>query len=184
MSKSARNIMRKRRRLKGGLRHMVDYIDIDNLVIVEVGSYAGESTEIFCSHSKCLKLFAVDPWVNGYDPKDGASEKYDMAEVEKWFDVRMESFNNFSKLKETSETAALKFKDGSVDLVYIDGDHRYDPVCADIKLWLPKISERGYISGHDYTARASVRKAVDDTLGTPDKTFEDSSWILKRSNFK
>lgn len=46
--------------------------------------------------------------------------------------------------------AAAKFADGSLDAVFIDGDHSYEAVEADINAWLPKVKSTGILAGHDY----------------------------------
>lgn len=181
---SFKNVVRRRRNMKSGLRDLIKYIDLDNIVMVEVGSYAGESTEIFCESSNVQRVYAIDPWVNGYDPKDRSSQRIEMAKVEAWFDERMARFDNLIKLKKASEEAIQDFEDNSLDLVYIDGNHQYDAVCNDIKMWLPKIVDNGYIAGHDFTSKPKVKQAVLDTLGKPEKTFGDSSWIFKVSSVR
>lgn len=76
-----------------------------------------------------------------------------------------------------SVDAADAYGPCSVDVVYIDADHSYDAVSADIDAWLPKIRHGGYICGHDYhDGFPGVRKAVDERL-TVDAVFSDSSWI-------
>jgi hypothetical protein len=66
-------------------------------------------------------------------------------------------------LQSNSDTAHLKVRDASMDLVFIDSDHEYDSVIEDIKNWTPKVRKGGIICGHDYKnpAHRGVEKAVD-----------------------
>jgi predicted O-methyltransferase YrrM len=41
-------------------------------------------------------------------------------------------------------------KSWSADLIYIDGDHRYDGVRNDIRVWLPRVRHGGILAFHDY----------------------------------
>jgi hypothetical protein len=50
----------------------------------------------------------------------------------------------------TSEEAAPKIPDGSLDFAYIDANHAYEYVKRDIELWWPKIRDGGMLAGHDY----------------------------------
>ena len=59
-----------------------------------------------------------------------------------------QSYNNISQLEGESSMVASRFKDLSVDMVYIDADHSYSGVNADLEAWFPKT--RKIISGHDY----------------------------------
>jgi hypothetical protein len=49
-----------------------------------------------------------------------------------------------------SVEAAKQFEDGYFDFIYIDADHTYDGVTADLKAWYPKVRKGGMIAGHDY----------------------------------
>jgi len=49
-----------------------------------------------------------------------------------------------------SVSAARYIADGSLDLVYIDAEHTYDNVKADIIAWISKIRDGGILCGHDY----------------------------------
>jgi hypothetical protein len=48
-----------------------------------------------------------------------------------------------------SQTASEIFVDGILDLVFIDGDHRFEAVKADIMSWFPKVRAGGILCGHD-----------------------------------
>jgi hypothetical protein len=170
--------MRKRKSFVAGIRQLVDYTMLNEIEMVEVGSYAGESAELFVGTGKIKEIVCVDPWENGYDKSDGGSERRSMKEVEKIFDKRMENSckGKYRKIKGTSEEASTIFKDQSLDLVYIDGNHQYKAVSLDIKKWLPKVKSGGYISGHDWS-RDGVKRAIEESIGTPCSTFSDDSWI-------
>jgi hypothetical protein len=67
-----------------------------------------------------------------------------------------------------SVAVAATYEDESLDFVFIDGDHRYEHVKADIEAWWPKVKPGGYIGGHDSTNEhvmsAVVEKFSDDVL--------------------
>jgi hypothetical protein len=63
-------------------------------------------------------------------------------------------------------------------LIYIDGLHKYEQVKKDILNYIQLINNGGFISGHDYHDNwMEVKKAINDTIKNPDKTFKDTSWI-------
>lgn len=41
-------------------------------------------------------------------------------------------------------------KDDSLDFVYLDADHKYKAIKADLAAWYPKVRAGGVISGHDF----------------------------------
>jgi hypothetical protein len=74
-------------------------------------------------------------------------------------------------LKGTSVDMLSAFPDASIDMVYIDGDHSYSGVKADLNASLSKVRPGGWIMGHDYEmnmmkARTrydfGVKQAVDE----------------------
>jgi len=163
-----------------GLKDLIKDLGINVETMVEIGSYQGESTIIFHDNIPKLKiLHAVDPWINGYAPGDVCSDEYSMETVEKNFDLRTSEFEKIFKHKSTSVNFSKMIDDGSLDFVYIDGDHSYESCKQDIITWLPKLKKGGVIAGHDYLASCflGVVKAVEEIFGSPDKIYDDTSWI-------
>mgnify|MGYP003704090151 CR=1 FL=1 len=70
--------------------------------------------------------------------------------------------DRFEFMKMSSENAIKSFAPGSVDYVFVDGDHSYDATIADCELYYPFLKKGGIFCGHDYQALESVKKAVDD----------------------
>jgi len=151
-----------------GLLDMVTALPIRLGKMVEIGSYEGESTELFALLFD--EVVAVDRWTTYH--------ALDLSGVEKTFDVLLSYYTNIQKIKADSVEASEQFQDGELDFVYIDGSHEYENVKRDILAWKPKIRVGGYIGGHDYSGIPSVTQAVDECLGVPDKTFMDNSWFV------
>jgi predicted O-methyltransferase YrrM len=54
-----------------------------------------------------------------------------------------------------SQRAATLFADATFDLVFIDADHRYAAIKADISAWRSKVRAGGILCGHDCETRLS-----------------------------
>lgn len=155
-----------------GLYDLISKYVTDQSNIVELGSFAGVSSELFALH--CKTLHCIDPWLPYWEIND--SEKMNIAELK--FDFMMKSYNNIIKYKLKSTEANIKFEDNSLDLVYIDSDHSSENVQKEILSWLPKIKKNGHISGHDInlpTVFNVVTKYFDPTYL---ELFNDTSWIV------
>lgn len=144
--------------------------------VVELGSFAGVSSELFALH--CEKLYCIDPW----QPYWEINEINKISDAEKKFDGMSENYNNIVKKKMSSNDASADFANYSLDLVYIDSDHSSENVEKEIKLWYSKIKKDGYISGHDFnmpTVFNVVTKHFDPTYI---EIFNDTSWIVSVKN--
>lgn len=166
-----------------GLQHLIDYInsfsDTKEMEMIEIGSYAGESTELFSKHFK--NVIAIDPYIENYDPNDLTCTYAPLSEVRKAYEKRMRGVPNASLLPVTSDMAIQVLIEGKkFDFVYIDGLHTYEQVKKDIENYLPIIKEGGFIGGHDYhPTYQGVINAVNELLGQPHHTTQDTSWIIK-----
>jgi len=54
-------------------------------------------------------------------------------------------------IRKTSIEAVKDVPDGSLDFVYIDALHEFDPVMMDLIEWVPKVRKGGIVAGHDYS---------------------------------
>lgn len=160
------------------INHINHFMPTKEMNMIEVGSYAGESTEIFAQRFK--SVIAIDPFLNDYDENDITCQYMDLNRVYDVFMARMEKYSNVTLIKKLSDEAHLELKDDSFDFVYIDGLHTYEQVKADIKNYSPKIKVGGFIGGHDYHPNWSgVMKAIDENF-IINKRFSDTSWIYKK----
>lgn len=162
-----------------GLVNLVNVLPVNGIRMVEVGSYAGESAEIFANSGKIVEIWCIDPWTPGYDQNDSASSS-DFAEVEAAFDKVAERHKDkIHKFKGTLKDFQSKFQDYVPDFVYIDANHTYDGCKSDIETAL-RWNGRGlkFLGGHDYSSCwPGVMKAVDEVFEKPTAVSVDSSWV-------
>jgi predicted O-methyltransferase YrrM len=135
------------------LTELVRYLP-PNAKVVEVGSWVGlGSTQVFIRElPHTARLTCVDNWRGnpGVEYLETAGRDYD---IFKTFRRNTESAANLSVMSLDSVEAAATFADRSLDLVFIDGDHRYSAVKADIAAWLAKVRADGILCGHDCERR-------------------------------
>lgn len=173
--------MRKEPLFRNGLIDLIEFIPLDSFNMVEVGSYAGESADLFASSQKTGAIWCIDPWLPGYDSSDAASST-DFVEVESAFDKVMAKHNGkIHKFKGVTRGFIDSHPEFVPDFAYIDANHTYEACKDDIAAAL---SWRGrglkFIGGHDYAHYApGVRQAVDEAFGGPDRVFADTSWLKK-----
>ena len=136
--------------------------------IAEVGTYRGQ----FAKHlleTNPDRLYLIDPW-RKFDEK--IFPDYTHYDQNKWDSLFLSvsqkfNFPNVEIVRKTSDEAIDHFRDQSIDLVYIDGNHTYEYVKKDLNLWAPKVQYGGMICGHDYQLK-SVTKAVQEFLNEND----------------
>ena len=113
---------------------------------VEVGVCKGElSRQILEFWPGFLHL--VDPWAHipGYE------EDYDHGSNYQETLTRLKGFEDRYMIhRKTSLGAAKDFRDNFLDFVYLDANHAYKAVKADIAAWWPKIRPGGMLAGDDY----------------------------------
>jgi hypothetical protein len=89
----------------------------------------------------------MKPCSSGIDLWNSVKEKYAF-------------YPNISIHRQYSSEFLKSIEDLSVDVIYIDGDHSYEGVKADLANAFPKIKKGGWIMGHDYEMNMKKAKHV------------------------
>ncbi len=161
-----------------------------NLTGAEVGVFDGWTAEVLLRTFPDLRLWLVDPW----KPYGGESYigKQDEAYFQRACDATM-FWTTFAEdrrftLREGSPQAADRFAAGSLDFVFIDANHLYESVRADLHAWWPKVRGGGALCGHDYGIHRDgeggwgVKRAVDEFAaqhGLQTTVLKDGVWCLR-----
>jgi predicted O-methyltransferase YrrM len=114
-----------------------------------------------------LHLICVDPWrqYGGYlEPKKNQPDR--MEDAYQQACTRLAPYHCDIK-RMPSEQAAKTVPDGSLDFIFIDGNHAKSYVLADLEAWVPKVRSGGICAGHDYELvpkrpHLQVKAAVDE----------------------
>ena len=170
-----------------GLFDLIEHINkispTKNLRLIEIGAYTGESTSIFCQHFK--SVITIDRFMNCMDVLDGNVVFGSMAKIYEAFLERMSKYSNYRLIKKTSDEAFKELTDKPVaeyfDVVYIDGDHRYEQVKKDVVNYSAIVKRGGFLAGHDYcNDYEGVIRAVNESYGQPDVVFLDANWVARK----
>lgn len=143
--------------------------------VIECGSWHGKSTRALADNlPPDGKLYAIDTWAGTVAEQDTNHASAKLLDGDHSFDefcrglwdhiaagrvipLRMHGHN---------AAALLQAQGVQADLIFIDADHSYDAVKADITAFLPLRKPGGIISGHDYGhpdgAWPGVRQAVNE----------------------
>lgn len=147
--------------------------------VVEIGSWAGESTRIFLAHPNVRSIICVDPY-DAILAGDEMAPHGDVKEARFEFCTQvLAKHPNASLMQTTSVEAAKILSYRCFPFIYIDGLHKYESVKEDIAAWLPRVAVGGWLAGHDYHIEG-VQKAVNEAFGVPDWVFCDTSWIVRK----
>ena len=161
------------------------------LIGAEIGVLNGNTSFRILGARKLLTLYMIDPWIapvkgSSYfiSGDDNARKPAQAHEAAYRKTLRRVDFagSRAKIMRMFSHEAAPEIKNGSLDFVFIDGDHSYEGNSKDIKLWLPKVKKGGFISGHDYNhpRLPGVKKAVDEAFSKNRIELDDNrTWFVR-----
>jgi hypothetical protein len=131
--------------------------DLGFRVGAEVGVFKGEFSNLLCRENPTFEIFCIDPWKDYNEWRNKMSSdglNLFMQEAQ----IRLKPYNaHFMQLM--SLDAVRKFKDNSLDFVYIDANHALPWVMDDIVEWEKKVRPGGIVAGHDYIHAIKGREA-------------------------
>jgi hypothetical protein len=135
-------------------------------VVAEIGVWEGDFSQRILDICQPSELHLIDPWEympafsnTGFGKKknaDAMGQKYHAVVARFAGDPRVTVHRG------TSQTVLPTLADGSLDWVYIDGNHNEPFIGDDIALCLRKVKPTGVIAGDDYNWMA-------EELGAPVK---------------
>ena len=115
------------------------------LRVAEVGVHVGHTMIGYLPTVEKMRghAYAVDSFESPFFPGDpnGFFQRF-AAEVWPWKDY-------VTLLRGLSWEMADRIDRHSLDIVFIDADHRYSSVMKDIEAWLPTVKRGGILCGHD-----------------------------------
>lgn len=177
------------------LRHRVFTQGVD--CAVEVGVWRGEFSAQMCNRLQPREFWGIDPYelYEGYTDKPG-TEFNSQDSLDRLYRAVEANYHRINPsgsarlIRAHGCDAAQQFEDGSLDVVYIDADHKREAVQADIRTWWPKVREGGVLVGHDYIERSHVEEfgvipAVQEFLAENNLRFwitseAFASWLVFR----
>jgi predicted O-methyltransferase YrrM len=144
-------------------------VDLRPRVVVEIGSYLGQSTVFF---AKALQVLDIDGMVTAIDPHTG-----DLQHLQTLGVSELPSFDLFqlhlaaagvsdlvTPIVATSHAAAQGWS-ASIDFLFVDGWHSYEAVLQDGHDWIPLLTDNAVVVFDDAVRYPGVRQAVDELVG-------------------
>ncbi len=147
-------------------------------VAIEIGVWHGDFSRTILDLIKPEKLYLIDPWANVSDEshseafvgrtEDGKMERI-YSKVQKRYAKEIRA-GQVEIIRDWSVPALAGFKPASIDFAYVDGDHSYEGVKADLAALFPKMRLGGVMAFDDYHRRGwwgdGVIRAINEFLGT------------------
>lgn len=138
---------------------------MERKLIVEFGCLHGRSTRALADNNKGV-IWAVDPWKGDYYTEEGVTLPISTY-VMPYFLNNLEDHIEVQHVIPVRGFSYSFTSDWPMDMVFIDGDHRYETVVKDIKKAYELLKPSGLICGHDYghPQWPGVKQAVDELVG-------------------
>lgn len=125
----------------------------EGMVVAEIGTFDGTTTKHYIDivNKNNGHLFAID-WFKGNLNVSGPHQynENNKKNVLETFISNVEPYFSIVTIKDGISSEMIpEIPDNSLDICFIDADHRYSYVYSDIKLCLTKMKPNGIICGHD-----------------------------------
>lgn len=132
--------------------------------IVEIGSFRGRSTIVLARGAPpTVQVTAIDPHGGGdRGPREIRGDLVRGEQDLRAFQANLARAGVADRVHHVRETSsdALGTVEGPIDLLYVDGAHRYGPALSDISRWGERISPGGTLLIHDAFSSVGVTLAI------------------------
>jgi hypothetical protein len=128
--------------------------------IAEIGVMRGKLSHWLLTTRSDIRLLMVDNWLPPAQRTKSYRRTGDKSALRGPESVERDKLATYRRVSAfpgrciimcmDSLVAAAQIPDRSIDLVFLDADHSYKGVVADLKAWAPKVKPGAYIGGHDY----------------------------------
>jgi hypothetical protein len=174
-----------------------EFKDKKDIIFVEVGVWLGKSIIYMANkiknHKSHIKLYGVDNFIGNENP----NPRGNVAETKKISEDKFDGnfYSEYSQnlvdcgvrdfifdISQPSSKAVETFDENSIDFIFIDGDHHYNSISNDLKIWYPKVKKGGVFSGHD-RIHPGVSKALKEFSKKHKleyKNVSKSSWMIRK----
>jgi predicted O-methyltransferase YrrM len=152
----------------------------------EIGVWKGDFSARLLRGAQPRKLYLIDPWQHSSHAGAWYAQKdhEDMARIREAVIRRFAHDERVVVMPVRSLDGAEQV--GQLDWAYLDGDHTYDAVSADLRTFWPLIRDGGCLAGDDYGIKGwwddGVTRSVDEfsaSIGC-EKTIIGSQFLLRK----
>jgi predicted O-methyltransferase YrrM len=132
--------------------------------IVEIGSYHGRSTTVLASNAPAAaEVVAIDPHAgNDRGPQqwEGTAAEGEADHAAFLATLAANGVQDRVRHVRRPSQEALGDVPGPIDVLYVDGAHRYGPASADIARWGARVAPGGTLLIHDAFSSVGVTLAI------------------------
>lgn len=133
--------------------------------LAEIGVYKGKFSRKILQITRPLSLALIDAWdidvERGHIPHKEQLNKTHFNSYARKLPLTLKPYSFQSQItahQGLSVPMSSNFENGALDWVYIDADHSYEGVLADLEAWSNKVRFDGLIFGHDFTNQPSAKR--------------------------
>jgi hypothetical protein len=132
--------------------------------IVEIGSFRGRSAVVLAAAADpSVEIVAIDPHAgNDRGPQEIEGFEAEAADDHSVFNANLAAAGVSDRVRLVREFSddALALVEGPIDVLYVDGAHRYGPALADIRAWGDRVGDGGTLLIHDSFSSIGVTLAI------------------------
>ncbi len=145
------------------LEYFVRAVESNGMQVAEIGTWKGKSASVM---GRIVKenngfVYCIDHWQGNKGTwNELIVDYYDVYCIFRNNMISLGLWGTIVPIVTDSHTASHIFRDESLDLLFIDGCHKYETVKSDLEDWCPKVKRGSIICGHDYL-QAEVKMACD-----------------------